>query len=148
MLRTVRTALLAARDDVTDTRGGTQLLIDAIDKGEINIEESAALIRVHELLLAARKVLKKSDVRPEDLLWAIWSHAQNADDQLISETWQRAALRGGTRGAAADRDLDAMVQLFDSAARHIDRMPGSHPSIFLDIKLRQILILALLPFGL
>jgi superfamily I DNA/RNA helicase len=40
-------------------------------------------------------------------------------------------LRGGSRGAAADRDLDAMVALFDSAARHIDRMPGAHPKSFL-----------------
>jgi hypothetical protein len=71
-LRRIRTALLAARDDATDTRGGTQLLIDAIDKGEINIEESAALTRVHDLLLAARKVLISIDARPEDLLWAIW----------------------------------------------------------------------------
>ncbi len=51
---------------------------------------------------------------------------------MIADAWQRAALRGGSRGAAADRDLDAMVQLFDSAARHIDRMPGAHPKNFLN----------------
>jgi superfamily I DNA/RNA helicase/RecB family exonuclease len=131
-LRRIRTALLQARDDATDTRTGTQMIIDAIDKGDIPIQEQAELQRVHDLLAAARASLRKKSATIHDLLWAIWSHARNADNQLISEQWQTAALRGGSRGAAADRDLDAMVQLFDSAARHIDRMPGAHPKIFLN----------------
>jgi len=139
-LRRMRTALLAARDDATDTRGGTQLLIDAIDKGEINIEESAALTRVHELLVAARKVLKKSDVRPEDLLWAIWDNAKTSDNEKLSVAWRNSALRGGNRGAAADRDLDAMIQLFDSAQRFSERFPYSAPSAFLDELSRETIV--------
>ncbi len=139
-LRRMRTALLAARDDAADTRGGTQLLIDAIDKGEINIEESAALTRVHELLLAARKVLKKSGVRPEDLLWAIWDNAKTSDNEKLSAAWRDAALRGGNRGAAADRDLDAMIQLFDSAQRFSERFPYSAPSAFLDELSRETIV--------
>ena len=131
-LRRIRTALLAARDDAADTRGGTQLLIDAIDKGEINIEESAALNRVHELLSTARKTLRQNAVRPEDLLWSIWDNAKTSDNEKLSAAWQRTALRGGNRGAAADRDLDAMIQLFDSAQRFSDRFPGAAPSAFLD----------------
>jgi superfamily I DNA/RNA helicase/RecB family exonuclease len=131
-LRRIRTALLKARNDKTDTRTGTQMIVDAIDKGDIPIEESAELRRIHDLLTAARKSLRKKNASIHDLLWAIWSGALNAENQFISENWQRAALRGGSRGAAADRDLDAMVQLFDSAARHIDRMPGAHPKIFLN----------------
>ena len=130
-LRRIRTALLKARDEEQDQRTGSQLIIDAIDKGEIAIEESAELLRVHSLLKEARASLRKKNASIHDLLWAIWSKATNAENQLISEVWQRAALRGGARGAAADRDLDAMVELFDSAARHIDRMPGAHPRIFL-----------------
>jgi ATP-dependent exoDNAse (exonuclease V) beta subunit len=108
------------------------MIIDAIDSGDIPIAESSELQRVHELLTAARAAMRKKNPSIHDLLWTIWSNAKNSDNQLISEHWQRTALRGGSRGAAADRDLDAMVQLFDSAARHIDRMPGSHPRIFLD----------------
>ena len=130
-LRRIRTALLKARDDAQDQRTGTEMIIDAIDKGDIPILEAAELRRVHELLGHARASLRKKSATIHDLLWAIWSHAVNSENQLISEAWQHAALRGGSRGAAADRDLDAMVQLFDSAARHIDRMPGSHPKIFL-----------------
>jgi ATP-dependent exoDNAse (exonuclease V) beta subunit len=139
-LRRIRTALLAARDDATDTRGGTQLLIDAIDKGEINIEESAALTRVHELLLAARKVLTSIDARPEDLLWAIWDSAKTSDNEKLSTAWRNTALRSGNRGAAADRDLDAMIQLFDSAQRFSERFPYSKPSAFLDELSRESIV--------
>ena len=131
-LRRIRTSLLKSRNDVTDTRTGTEMIIDALEKGDIPIEESAELKRVHDLLAAARKSLRKKNASIHDLLWAIWSTALNSENQLVSEAWQRAALRGGSRGAAADRDLDAMVQLFDSAARHIDRMPGAHPKLFLE----------------
>lgn len=130
-LRRIRTSLLKARNDNTDTRTGTEMIIDALEKGDIPIEERAELQRVHDLLAAAHKSLRKKSASIHDLLWAIWSQARNSEGQLISEAWQKAALRGGSRGATADRDLDAMVQLFDSAARHIDRMPGAHPKIFL-----------------
>ena len=131
-LRRIRTALLKARDEERDPRSGTQMIIDAIDSGDIPIEEDSELRRVHDLLAAARASLRKKNASIHDLLWAIWSKAVNADNQVIADAWQRAALRGGSRGAAADRDLDAMVQLFDSAARHIDRMPGAHPKNFLN----------------
>jgi superfamily I DNA/RNA helicase/RecB family exonuclease len=131
-LRRIRTSLLKTRDDATDIRTGTEMIIDAIEKGDIPIEESAELRRIHDLLASARKSLRKKNASIHDLLWAIWSEARNSENQLISEAWQRSALRGGSRGAAADRDLDAMVQLFDSAARHIDRMPGAHPKLFLN----------------
>jgi ATP-dependent exoDNAse (exonuclease V) beta subunit len=139
-LRRIRTSLLAARDDATDTRGGTQLLIDAIDKGEINIEESAALTRIHELLIAARKILTKKDARPEDLLWAIWDNAKTSDNEKLSTAWRNIALRGGNRGAGADRDLDAMIQLFDSAQRFSERFPYSKPSAFLDELSRESIV--------
>ncbi len=134
-LRRIRTALLKARDESQDKRSGTQLIIDAIDKGDIPSEESfterTELERIAALLATARASLRKKGASIHDLLWAIWSSAENGEGVKISESWQSAALRGGSRGAAADRDLDAMVQLFDSAARHIDRMPGSHPRAFL-----------------
>lgn len=131
-LRRIRTALLKVRDDSLDARSGSQMIIDAIDSGEIPISESSELERVHQLLASARNAMKRKNPSIHDLLWAIWSNARGSDGELIMKSWQESALRGGARGAAADRDLDAMVQLFDSAARHIDRMPGSHPRIFLD----------------
>ena len=134
-MRRIRTALLQARDEKVDTRSGSQMIIDAIDKGDIpnsgNFEHGAELLRVHNLLASARSSLRKKSASIHDLLWAIWSKAENGEGIKIADAWQTAALRGGSRGAAADRDLDAMVALFDSAARHIDRMPGAHPKSFL-----------------
>ncbi len=139
-IRRIRTALLEARDDATDSRGGTQLLIDAIDKGDIPIEDSASLTRVHELLAHARKSVGKKGARGEDLLWAIWDNAKTSDNEKLSTAWRNTALRGGNRGAAADRDLDAMIQLFDGAQRFTERFPYSQPSAYLDELARESIV--------
>ena len=130
-LRRTRAALLAARDEASDKRSGTQLIIDAILTGDIAIEDSSELLRIHNLLASAKKSIAKKSATIHDLLWAIWSHATTSDNEKLSDAWRAAALRGGSRGASADRDLDAMIQLFDSAARHIERFPGSKPDSFL-----------------
>ncbi len=130
-LRRTRAALLAARDEVHDKRSGTQLIIDAILTGEVAIEDSAELLQVHALLKGAKKAIAKKNATIHDLLWAIWNNAVNRDNEKLSDAWRASALRGGLRGASADRDLDAMIQLFDTAARHIERFPGAKPDLFL-----------------
>ncbi|MEY4020557.1 MAG: hypothetical protein RL484_709, partial [Actinomycetota bacterium] len=82
-------------------------------------------------LSAAKKSIAKKSTTIHDLLWAIWNNATNSDNEKIADSWRTAALKGGSRGASADRDLDAMIQLFDSAARHIERFPGAKPDLFL-----------------
>ena len=130
-LRRIRRSLLAARDE-DDLRSGSQMLIDAIVQGDIPIEDGHELHRVHALLSHARKALARTHSTVHDLLWAIWDNAVTSDGAKLSKAWQDAALRPGTRGAAADRDLDAMIVLFESAARFIERFPGAHPSLFLN----------------
>ena len=139
-LRRIRAALLESRDETVDKRTGTEMLIDAIDKGDIPIEDSAELLRTSRLLAAARTALRKKNATIHDLMWAIWDGALNDENQKLSESWRATALKGGHRGAAADRDLDAMVQLFDSAARHIERFPGAHPSVFLNEISRETIV--------
>src|SRR5699024_50187 len=41
-------------------------------------------------------------------------------------------LAGGSIGAAADRHLDAVVELFDTVGRFVDRLPGAGPEGFLE----------------
>ena len=130
-LRRTRAALLAARDEAIDKRSGTQLILDAILTGDVAIEDAAELLRIHQLLTCAKKALRKKNANIHDLLWAIWDNARTSDGGKLADAWKAAALRGGARGAAADRDLDAMIQLFDSAARHIERFPGAAPDLFL-----------------
>ena len=129
-LRRMRRALLNAREE-GDQRSGTQLMIDAIDKGDIHIEDGSPLKRVSDLLRKARAVAKKPESRAEDLLWAIWDNALTSEDQKVSDAWRNQALRPSIRGAAADRDLDAMMQLFDSAARYSERFPMSGAGAFI-----------------
>ncbi|MSX50275.1 MAG: AAA family ATPase, partial [Actinobacteria bacterium] len=74
-LRRTRAALLAARDEASDKRSGTQLILDAILTGDIAIEDSAELMRIHNLLSLAKKSIAKKSATIHDLLWAIWNNA-------------------------------------------------------------------------
>ena len=65
-------------------------------------------------------------VTAETVLWAIWQGL------AVADRWRSVALQGGQRGARADRDLDAVVALFDAAAKFVDRLPGSGPDQFLE----------------
>ena len=129
-LRRIRRAMIAARAD-GDERSGTQLLLDAISDGDIAIEGADSVMRVHELLEKARAVARNKSALADDLLWAIWSNAVASDGQKLSDAWRNQSLRPGVRGAAADRDLDAMMQLFESAARYSERFPLSGPAAFI-----------------
>ncbi len=70
-------------------------------------------------------------VTAEAVLWEVWEALDVAD------RWRRLALRGGRRGVRADRDLDAVVALFDAAGRFVDRLPASGPDAFLEHLLSQ-----------
>jgi superfamily I DNA/RNA helicase/RecB family exonuclease len=129
-LRRIRRALIATRVD-GDDRTGTQLLIAALDSGELFIEGAAEITRVHELLEKARAVARNKKATADELLWAIWDNAVTSDDQKLANAWRNQALRPGVRGAGADRDLDAMMQLFESAARYSERFPSSGPGAFI-----------------
>lgn len=129
-LRRIRRTLIATRKE-DDLRTGAELLIAAVDKGEIHIDGARPLHQVHDLLSQARKALRRSNTQGEDLLWEIWRGALTSDGTSLSEAWRRQALRGGMRGAAADRDLDAMMQLFEAARRFADRFPHSKADSFI-----------------
>ncbi|MGH4025950.1 MAG: PD-(D/E)XK nuclease family protein, partial [Pseudonocardiaceae bacterium] len=55
----------------------------------------------------------------EEVLWRVWQASG------LAARWAGGAARGGPAGAQADRDLDAVVALFDAAARYADRLPGA-----------------------
>ena len=129
-LRRIRRAMITARAD-GDDRSGTQLLLDAMNEGEVFIEGADSVVRVHELLEKARAVARNKKATADELLWAIWSNAVASDSQKLADAWRTQSLRPGVRGAAADRDLDAMMQLFESAARYSERFPLSGPAAFI-----------------
>ncbi len=85
----------------------------------------AAARRVAALLALAARTAREGG-SAHDVLWAVW-HASG-----LAGAWQQASAAGGSRGAAADADLDAVVALFDAAARFTARLPQGSPRLFLD----------------
>ncbi|MFG2076798.1 ATP-dependent helicase [Nonomuraea maritima] len=118
-----------AAEDEGDARSSGELLVAAIhDPRELTrVEPHVALPaeRVARLLAAAREAVGGQGTA-EDVLWAVWQASG------LAERWTELSLQGGPRGAQADRDLDAVVALFDHAARFVDRMPVAGPEVFLD----------------
>ncbi|MEU2127382.1 ATP-dependent DNA helicase [Streptomyces sp. NPDC018352] len=81
--------------------------------------------RLGALLRKARELLEGGGTA-EEALWTLWS----------GTPWpgrlERAALRGGAGGRNADRDLDAVCALFDTAARAEERTGGRGALNFLE----------------
>jgi ATP-dependent exoDNAse (exonuclease V) beta subunit len=86
--------------------------------------EVAAARRVAALLQLAREADQRGT--PHEVLWAVW------DASGLAGEWQAASAAGGVRGAVADADLDAVVALFDAAARFSARLPQGSTRLFLD----------------
>ncbi len=73
--------------------------------------------RLGGLLRKARETLEGGGTA-EEALWELW------DGTSWPQRLERAALRGGAAGRNADRDLDAVCALFDTAARAEERTGG------------------------
>ncbi|MGH3381880.1 MAG: PD-(D/E)XK nuclease family protein, partial [Actinoallomurus sp.] len=127
-LRRLRRAL---RDlnSLRDGEPGDRLLVRALNDPRelvlIHPKVRAPAERVARLIGLARAVTDQGG-DAESVLWTVWQESGLAD-QLLAQS-----IRGGARGAAADRDLDAVVAMFDMAARFTDRLPHAGPELFLD----------------
>lgn len=62
----------------------------------------------------------------EQALWRLWQGSG------LERTWSDAAARGGSSGLRGDRDLDAVVALFEAAGRYVDRWPAGSVAGFVD----------------
>jgi len=80
--------------------------------------------RVAGLMRLARDTERHGNAH--DVLWAVWEASG------LAEVWQAASAAGGTAGATADRDLDAVCALFDAAARFTTKLPPGKAPLFLD----------------
>ncbi|MEW2584056.1 ATP-dependent helicase [Streptomyces virginiae] len=81
--------------------------------------------RLGLLLRKARELLQGGGTA-EEALWILW------DGTPWPDRLERQARRGGPAGRNADRDLDAVCALFDTAARAEDRTGGSGALNFLE----------------
>ncbi|MGI8816138.1 MAG: ATP-dependent helicase [Pseudonocardia sp.] len=106
--------------------GSDELLVAALRAGAdgavdplptLPARDTAGLRKVAGLLGVARAGPREG-ASAEEVLWRVWQASKLAD------RWAKLSAHGGPAGAQADRDLDAVVALFESCARYTDRLPG------------------------
>jgi superfamily I DNA/RNA helicase/RecB family exonuclease len=135
VLRRLRRALREAELEAGGTRSSDELLAEAlVHQGRLaDIGAEALAARRVARVIGAGVAAARGGPRPsaEDILWAMWSASG------LARPWRDRALAGGAAGARADRDLDAVVGLFDAAAKFTDRLPQAGPEQFLTHILSQ-----------
>lgn len=133
-LRRLRQSL--RREELLGGGGRTSdaLLVEALLEpgalATLGIEGHSAR-RIARMIAAGRDAAGAPGGNAETVLWALW-HSTG-----LASRWTDAALAGGSAGARADRDLDAMMALFHTAERFVDQLPGSGPEQFLEYLLSQ-----------
>lgn len=122
--RELRRLVLSTGED----RPSGELIVEALRDGDPLIalgDAGAPARRVGALITTVRESVA-AGLGIEDVLWRVWRESG------LEQRWTDRAARGGTTGAQADRDLDAVVALFDAAARYADRLPGASVAGFAD----------------
>jgi superfamily I DNA/RNA helicase/RecB family exonuclease len=134
--RKLRQGLRALARAAGDTRPSGELLVDALrDPTELAVLDrrwASPARKIATLLATARDAADKPAATAEDVLWAVWRASGLADKWSAVATAPAAGPDKQRRAEAADRDLDAVVVLFDAAARFTDRLPGARIDTFLD----------------
>ncbi|GHE35493.1 DNA helicase [Streptosporangium violaceochromogenes] len=113
--------------ETSGPRSSGELLIAALKDARelVRVEPHVALPaeRLAGLIAAATEVVRRGGTA-EEVLWAVW------DATGLARRWAETSAAGGFRGTMADRDLDAVVSLFDHAARFVDRLPHAGVEVF------------------
>ncbi|MFD7844722.1 ATP-dependent helicase [Nocardia sp. NPDC059764] len=94
--------------------------------------EAAPLRRVLKALGRARK-LRREGAGLEDVMWGVWTAS------TLERRWVGQSERGGAGGMQADRDLDAVVGLFEAAAVYVDRLPRATVEGFVEYLEQQVI---------
>lgn len=127
-LRRLRRALRRAELAGGGTRASDELLAACLVTPGLLVDlgdEAAGARRVAGAVSAGRSGLR-SGLAADGVLWAIWDAAG------VASSWRDRALAGGPASARADRDLDAVIALFDMAGRFVDRLPRATVESFVD----------------
>ncbi|MFC1412030.1 ATP-dependent helicase [Streptacidiphilus sp. N1-12] len=126
---------LAEAGPTRTVRPGEVLIREALAEPErlVTLDRSFAGRALHlgQLLRKVREMIA-GGASAEEALWALWDG---------SERWRRrletAALRPGSGGRNADRDLDAVCALFETAARAEERVKGPRGALNFLAELEQ-----------
>jgi len=128
-LRRLRRALRATERAAGGRRPSGHLLVELVRDGAdprlLPADVRRPVERVARLLAAARAAMARGET-VEQVLWAVW------EPSVLRARLERQARGDGSAAIAANRDLDAVVALFDTAARFVDRLPRAGAELFLD----------------
>jgi superfamily I DNA/RNA helicase/RecB family exonuclease len=119
-LRQLRRTLRRAEIDGS-TREFGDLLVEALNGGSsarLAAAQARQLQRVRAVLDAAAASHRRAE-DPRYTLWAAWHRSG------LQRRWLTACERGGTSGAQAGRDLDAVTALFDAGNEYLSRTAGA-----------------------
>ena len=127
-LRRLRTALRHDEVSAGRTRPATELLVSGVrhplELESIDSREARRAIRLGETLAAIR-AQAQARATAHEMLWTAWERS------ALSRTWREATRGHGPLAEQADRDLDAIVALFQAAKRYTEREPDGESSTFL-----------------
>ncbi|GAB3284817.1 ATP-dependent DNA helicase [Parasphingorhabdus pacifica] len=133
-LRRLRRGLRRLELAAGGSRSSDELLVEVLHESDrlAALEDSAAepARRVGNLLRTATECVGNGK-GVEQTLWQVWK-ASGLESRWLAQTERR-----GVAGAQADRDLDAIMALFDAAAQYVDRRPGDDAAGFADHLERQ-----------
>ncbi len=87
--------------------------------------EAMSLKQVIKVVGAARRAAA-AGVGVEETLWRAWQASG------LERRWRARSLRGGRTGDQADRDLDAMLSMFEAAGAFTDNLPSASLTEFVD----------------
>ena len=127
-LRRLRTALRHDELGAGGARTATELLVSGVrfplELETVDTREARRAARLGETL-AALRAQALSRATPHELLWTAWERSR------LSRSWREAVRGHGPIAEQADRDLDAVVALFQAAKRYTEREPDGEASVFL-----------------
>lgn len=133
-LRRLRRGLRRLEHAAGGDRPSDELLVEVLREGDrlAALEGPAAepARRVGHLLRTAKKCVEEAK-GVEETLWQVWKASG------LESHWRAQTERRGVAGAQADRDLDAIVALFDAAANYADWKPGADAGAFAEHLIKQ-----------
>ncbi|GAB2732400.1 ATP-dependent DNA helicase [Salinifilum aidingensis] len=128
-LRRLRRGLRRLELAAGGSRPSGELLVEVLQDTDrlVGLPDAAAAParRLARLLHEARESVT-AGARVEEVLWRAWRASG------LQDAWLEDTERGGVAGAQANRDLDAVVELFDEARGFDERWSGQDAAAFAD----------------